>query len=81
MTIELIPTLLLLGTFFVLLFLRVPVALAMIVGAVAAAVSMGISLPTLGQRMVGGLNSFPLLAIPLFILAGEIMGVGASPIG
>lgn len=32
-----------------------------------------ISLP---QRMVAGLNSFPLLAIPLFIMVGELMNCG-----
>ena len=28
------------------------------------------------HRMAGGLDSFPLLAVPFFILAGEIMGFG-----
>ncbi|MEO1019754.1 MAG: TRAP transporter large permease [Pseudomonadota bacterium] len=29
------------------------------------------------QRVFGGINQFPLLAIPLFILAGEVMNAGA----
>jgi tripartite ATP-independent transporter DctM subunit len=33
----------------------------------------GIPLQTLVQRMVNGTDSFPLLAIPFFILAGELM--------
>lgn len=37
---------------------------------------MDIDLAALVQRMVGGLNSFSLLAIPFFILAGEIMNEG-----
>lgn len=37
---------------------------------------MGINPAALLQRMVGGLDSFSLLAIPFFILAGEIMNEG-----
>ncbi len=33
-------------------------------------------LVTLPQRFLAGIDSFPLLAIPLFILAGQIMGQG-----
>ncbi len=38
--------------------------------------------PTLGivaQRMVGGVDSFPLLALPFFILAGDLMAYGTTP--
>lgn len=31
---------------------------------------------TIAQRMAGGLNSFALLAIPLFILSGQLMAQG-----
>jgi tripartite ATP-independent transporter DctM subunit len=34
------------------------------------------ALTTMAQRMAGGLNSFALLAVPLFILSGVIMGQG-----
>lgn len=66
----------LLGGFAILLLLRVPVALAIAVPALATAAYLGIPLYTVGQRMVAGLNSFALLAIPFFILAGEIMVAG-----
>lgn len=33
-------------------------------------------LPVIAQRLFVGINVYPLLAIPLFILAGEIMNVG-----
>ena len=36
----------------------------------------GIPYTILAQRMVYGVNSFPLLAIPFFILAGKIMNTG-----
>lgn len=54
-----------------LLFLRVPVALALIIPAVvyvefSSVLSMGVVV----QRLVGSLDSFPLLAIPLFIMVG-----------
>ena len=37
---------------------------------------MHIDLAAIVQRMVGGVNSFSLIAIPFFILAGEIMNEG-----
>jgi len=54
-----------------------PVAWAM---AASAAVFMvlgsGVPLHGLAQRMVGGIDSFPLLAMPFFILAGNLMNTG-----
>lgn len=76
MTVDPLAIVILLGGFAVLLLLRVPVALAIAVPAVAAAWYLGIPLYTVGQRMVAGLNTFALLAIPFFILAGEIMVAG-----
>lgn len=51
-------------------------ALAIAVPTVATAAYLGIPLYTVGQQMVSGLNTFSLLAIPFFILAGEIMVAG-----
>jgi tripartite ATP-independent transporter DctM subunit len=64
------------GMFALLLVLRVPIALSIALAAIATAFYLGIPLPIVGQRMVAGLDSFTLLAIPFFILAGEIMGAG-----
>jgi tripartite ATP-independent transporter DctM subunit len=66
----------LLGGFLALVLLRVPVALALALASVFEAVYLGIPLTTVGQRMVAGLDTFALLAIPFFILGGEIMGAG-----
>ncbi|SFD88465.1 TRAP transporter, DctM subunit [Lentibacillus persicus] len=66
----------LIGVFIILLILGVPVALAMGVTSIVVCFILDISLSILVQRMVGGINSFPLLAIPFFILAGEIMNTG-----
>lgn len=69
-----IATLLIL--FLVLLVVGVPVALAMGLTSIVVAFLLDIPLSMLAQRMVAGINSFPLLAIPFFILAGEIMNTG-----
>jgi len=66
----------LLGSFIILLFLRVPVALCLVVSSILTGFYMQIPLEVIGQHMLNALNSFSLLAIPLFILAGEIMGQG-----
>ena len=67
---------LLLGSFFVLIILRVPVAFGLIASAVITAVYCGVPTAMLAQSMVRGVNSFSLLAIPFFIIAGEIMSDG-----
>jgi tripartite ATP-independent transporter DctM subunit len=63
---------------FVLLALGLPVAFAMMI-AVFLALSFGSSYPHLVvvKEMFSGLDSFPLLAVPFFILAAEIMTGGA----
>lgn len=67
---------LLLGSFAVLIILRIPIAFSLGISAVITAAYLNIPLGILAQAMVRGINSFPLLAIPFFILAGEIMGEG-----
>jgi len=61
----------------VLFVLSVPIAWSM---AIAAAVYMafgpGIPLEGFVQRLIGGIDTFPLLAIPFFILAGNLMNTG-----
>ncbi len=65
-------------TLFVLLAFGVPVAFAMAIS-VFAALSLGSTYPNLVvvKEMFAGLDSFPLLAVPFFILAAEIMTGGA----
>ncbi|KKK36152.1 membrane protein [Mesobacillus campisalis] len=64
------------GSFVLLLLMRVPVALCLVVSSFLTGIYMDIDLAALVQRMVNGLKSFSLLAIPFFILAGEIMNEG-----
>lgn len=63
---------------FILLALGLPVAFAMAIS-VFVALSFGSSYPNLVvvKEMFSGLDSFPLLAVPFFILAAEIMTGGA----
>lgn len=68
---------LLLVSFLALLFLGMPVAYAMALAGVLAVIALGdVSLMLVPQRMLLSLNSFPLLAVPFFILAGDLMNVG-----
>ncbi|MFP8968426.1 TRAP transporter large permease [Pokkaliibacter sp. CJK22405] len=53
--------------------LGVPVAVAMLGASVMAIISLDIPMNVLAQRVSSGVESFPLLAIPLFMLAGAIM--------
>lgn len=63
--------------FVVLLAIGVPISFAMGLSAVTALVVDGtVPLLVLPQRFYSSLDSFALLAIPLYIFAGEIMNVG-----
>ena len=64
----------LLIAFLILLLIATPVSFAMGLAAVIAIVWQGKSpLNTVVTQMVSGMDSFPLMAIPFFILAGELM--------
>jgi TRAP-type transport system large permease protein len=57
--------------------LGVPIAYSLLVCGVALMVFMGnFDAQILAQNVIEGANSFPLLAVPFFMLAGEIMNVG-----
>lgn len=62
---------------FVLLFLSVPIAFSLGLSTVAG-IWLHDSLPldVVPQRIFVAINSFPLMAIPFFILAGNLMGAG-----
>lgn len=63
-------------SFVVLLIIRMPISFTLAISSVLTAIYLRIPLATLFQRMVNGVQSFSLMAIPFFILAGEIMGQG-----
>jgi len=63
--------------FLVLAFIRTPIAFAMLLAGSVAIIGLGdISLLIVPQRLYLSLNSFTLMAVPFFILAGELMNTG-----
>lgn len=65
------------GSFIGLLLLSVPIGISLGVSSVLTIlITHPISLESFAQAMMGGLDSFPLMAVPLFTLAGDIMGRG-----
>jgi len=68
--------LLLLGSFAILIFGGIHIAYAMIASAVFTIVFLDISLIAVVTTLIDGINGFTFLAIPFFVLAGEIMAQG-----
>jgi len=71
-----IAIVILLGGFLALMFLRIPIAFALGLSSLATFFYLDIPTMVLAHRMVNGLNSFTFLAVPFFILAGQLMGEG-----
>src|SRR5262245_14812441 len=66
----------LIGSFTIVCLLGMPVAYALGLAAILAALWVGIPLEAVMLKVSGGMSGFSLLAIPFFILAGAIMAVG-----
>jgi len=64
------------GAFLFFLILGVPISFVLALSSIGAIFYAGYPLDVLSQRFFTGLDSFPLMAIPLFMLAGSIMGYG-----
>ena len=66
--------LLLIGSFLVLMLVGAPVAVSMATASLLYLVFYGVAPDIIAaQRMIAGVESFPLLAVPFFILAGNLM--------
>ena len=64
----------LIGSFFLAVALGVPISIAIGLSSVIYILFYGsVSLAVIAQQMTLGIDSFPLLAIPLFLLAGQLM--------
>lgn len=61
---------------FVLLFAGLPIYIVLLLTSLLVLVVSGVSPEIIQTTIFGSLDSFPLLAIPFFVLAGEIMGRG-----
>jgi C4-dicarboxylate transporter, DctM subunit len=65
------------GSFFLFMILSVPIAISLgLAGLITALYSPNISITFLAQGLVTSTDNFALMAIPFFVLAGEIMGKG-----
>lgn len=68
--------LLLIGSFLLLLIIGTPVAVSMAVSSLLYLVLYGVAPDIIAaQRMIAGVESFPLIAVPFFILAGNLMNI------
>ena len=77
-------SLILFGTFIILLFLNVPIAISLGLSSLAAMIAGGIPLSMLPMQIHASIGKFTLLAIPFFILAGNVMekaGISSRLIG
>ena len=68
--------LVLLGSFFVLMMIGMPVAYSLGLAALVGALWIDIPLDAVMIQLASGVNKFSLLAIPFFVLAGAIMAEG-----
>ncbi len=66
----------LLLSFFVMIFLRFPIAYAVALSSALCLLAQGIPLNTICQQMIKGISSFSLMAVPFFITMGVLMGSG-----
>lgn len=68
--------LILLGTFALMILMRVQIAYAVGISTVLSCLYLKLPLTTVCQMMVKGVNSFSLMAVPFFITMGVLMGSG-----
>ncbi len=68
--------LILLLSFFILLFLRVPVAVSLALSTILVFFQIDFNMNMIPQRIFTALDSFPMMAIPGFVLAGVLMARG-----
>ena len=64
------------GGFFLFLAMGIPVGFGLTLASLAAILTSNYPIAVLDQRMFTAVNSFPLMAIPLFMLAGSLMSHG-----
>ncbi len=62
--------------FVILLVIGVPISISIGASAVLGCIALDYPLVVIGQKMVSGVDSFLLIAVPLFILAGNLMNAG-----
>ncbi len=73
---EVIACWILLGSFLVLLLIRVPISFTLAISSLATIIYLRLPFQVVAQKMSDGMDTFALMAIPFFVLAGEIMARG-----
>ncbi len=76
MSVQTLAIIVLLGSFFLMVFLRFPIAYAVGLSSVFCLLVQGNSLTEVCRLMVKGISSFSLMAVPFFITMGVLMGTG-----
>lgn len=76
MSTEAVAITILIGVFLVLLLLRVSVAVSMGIAAICTYLFLKLPLELVVQYTVGGVNNFTFMAVPFFILGGELINQG-----
>jgi C4-dicarboxylate transporter DctM subunit len=69
---------LMLAAFVICFVLGIPLALVLGITGFSVILAMGVPPQLLAQRMFTGIDSFPLMAVPFFILAGDLMNRGGT---
>ncbi|MCF7935188.1 MAG: TRAP transporter large permease [Synergistales bacterium] len=67
-------------TFVVCFVIGIPLAMVLGITGLLVIVAMGVPMQLAAQRMFTGLDSFPLMAVPFFILAGDLMNRGGTTV-
>ncbi|MDR1315483.1 MAG: TRAP transporter large permease [Spirochaetales bacterium] len=67
---------LLLGAFFALIAIRVPLAFALALSSLAVIWQLDLPFVSLANQLFTGINSFPLLAVPFFLILGNLLTTG-----
>ena len=66
-----------LGSLLLAMAIGIPISMALLVSGVALMWHLGMfEAQILAQNLLGGADNYPLLAVPFFLLAGEIMNEG-----
>jgi tripartite ATP-independent transporter DctM subunit len=65
----------LLISFFSLIIIQCPISFALLISSILTLWAKSLPLTMIPQNLMGGAESFTLLAVPFYILAGEIMNV------
>ena len=76
MSVNGLATLVLIGGFFLLMALKVPITFSMFIAACGSCLIVGKPITEMCRMMLSGVNNFTMLAIPFFIVMGEIMAAG-----